>query len=56
MSLIILSCTIYGSMYFYFSGENKKRERGVRNEVMQGLTEEEVLALGDENPRFRFAK
>jgi hypothetical protein len=56
MSLVILGCVIYGSMFFYFTGENRKRERGGRDAIMEGLDENEILALGDENPRFRFAR
>lgn len=56
MSLVILSVVIYGLMFFYFTNENKRRERGDRDAAMGGLSEGEVLALGDENPRFRFAR
>ena len=56
MSLMAVSIVIYTSMSVYFSRENKKRERGERDAIMEGLTEDEVIALGDENPRFRFAR
>lgn len=56
MALGILGIIIYGSMSVYFTLENRKREQGARDAVMEGLSEEEVLALGDENPRFRFAR
>ena len=56
MSLVILSSVIYGLMFFYFTNENKRRERGDRDAIMEGLSEEEVLAMGDDNPRFRFAR
>lgn len=46
MSLVILSCIIYGSMYFYFKSENRKRERGERDGIISGLTEEEIIELG----------
>lgn len=55
MSLLAVACAIYTSMHFYFRWENRKRERGERDARIEGLTEEEVLALGDENPRYRFA-
>ena len=55
MSLVALSIVIYTTMYFYFTRENRKRERGERDTIIQGLTEDEIIALGDENPRFRFA-
>lgn len=46
---------IYTSMHFYFKSENRKRERGERDHRIEGLTEDEILELGDENPRYRFA-
>lgn len=42
-------------MYAYFKSENRKRARGERDVVTQGLTEEEIVALGDENPGFIYA-
>ncbi|KAK3680478.1 hypothetical protein LTR37_021213 [Vermiconidia calcicola] len=56
MALTALACVLYTLMSLYFARENRKRERGDRDWVMEGLTEEEILALGDENPRYRFAK
>lgn len=56
MSLVAFGSILYGVMYFYFDRENKKRQEGRRDAVMEGLNEEEVLALGDENPRFVFSK
>ncbi|KAK5172872.1 uncharacterized protein LTR77_002992 [Saxophila tyrrhenica] len=56
MGLIILGSLIYGFMFVYFSGRNQKREQGAEDKAMEGLNEEEILALGDENPRFRFAR
>ncbi|OQN98809.1 hypothetical protein B0A48_15155 [Cryoendolithus antarcticus] len=47
---------LYTAMYFYFARENKQRAAGKRDELMAGLSEDEVLALGDENPRFVFSK
>lgn len=41
-------------MHFYFRWENKKRERGERDAGIEGLKEDEILELGDENPRYRF--
>ena len=55
MALVALSCVLYGSMYFYFKSENRKRDRGERDAIMNGLSEEEIISLGDENPRFKFA-
>jgi hypothetical protein len=56
MALVALSIVIYTSMFFYFTMENRKRDRGERDGITEGLTQEEILALGDENPAFRFAR
>lgn len=42
-------------MHLYFKWENGKRERGDRELRIEGLSDEEIIRLGDENPRFRFA-
>ncbi|KAF2166219.1 hypothetical protein M409DRAFT_23411 [Zasmidium cellare ATCC 36951] len=55
MSMVALGAVLYGGMYFYFKLENKKRASGRRDHIMEGRSEDEVLALGDENPRFVFA-
>lgn len=36
--------------------ENKKRAEGKRDHLIEGKSEEEIAALGDESPRFMFAK
>ena len=55
MSLLATSCVIYTAMHLYFRWENGKRERGDRDARFSGLTDEDIVRLGDENPRFRFA-
>ena len=55
MSLVAWAVIVYGLMTLYFEQENRKRRRGDRDENTNGLTEEQVFALGDENPRFIFA-
>ncbi|KAM3421949.1 putative transporter [Cercospora zeina] len=55
MALVALGTVLYGIMYAYFTRENKVRAAGRRDAVTQGMTEEESLALGDENPKFVFA-
>lgn len=56
MAMVATGCVIYTSLYFYFMIENNKRAAGKRDHLIEGKTEEEIQALGDENPRFRFAK
>lgn len=56
MSMVAMGCLLYSSMYLYYARENRKRASGERDDLMEGKSEEEVLALGDESPRFVFAK
>lgn len=46
-----LACT---AMYFGVIAENKKRDRGERNDRLR-LGEREVENLGDDHPGFRFS-
>lgn len=55
LSLVTFGSVLYMGMYAYFKSENRKRARGERDVVTQGLTEEEIVALGDENPGFIYA-
>ncbi|KXS93901.1 hypothetical protein AC578_2251 [Pseudocercospora eumusae] len=55
MSLVALGAVLYAAMWFYFRQENRSRANGKRHRLMEGKTEDEILALGDENPRFVFA-
>lgn len=55
MSLVALGAILYAAMWFYFKQENRRRANGKRDHLMEGKTEDEILALGDENPRFVFA-
>ena len=55
MALVAFAAVLFGGMSVWFRRENKVRERGERDGKVEGLGEEEVLALGDENPKFRFA-
>ncbi|KAF2717675.1 MFS general substrate transporter [Polychaeton citri CBS 116435] len=56
MSLVSLGCLIYAGMRVYLSMENKKRQEGKRDHLIENLSEDEILALGDENPRFVLAR
>ena len=55
MALVAFAAVLFGGMSMYFRWENRQRERGERDARMEGKSEEEVLAMGDENPGFRFA-
>lgn len=55
MSLVALGAVLYGLIFLYLTNENSRRDAGKDNEVIVGLDEDQVVALGDENPRFRYA-
>jgi MFS family permease len=55
MALVALGVVLHAVMSGYFVRENRARANGERDGVMRGLSEDEILALGDENPRFVFA-
>lgn len=58
MSLVAFGCLLYGALFLYYTRENRKRESRIgRGGVTAGdMTEDEVVALGDENPAFRYAR
>lgn len=55
LALVAFAVALYLGMYSYFKVENRRRQQGERDAVKQGLNEEEVVALGDENPGFIYA-
>ncbi|KAM3416385.1 hypothetical protein BST61_g7983 [Cercospora zeina] len=54
LALVALGVIVFASLHLYFTWENKQRKSGKRDHKMEGKTEEEVLAMGDENPRFMY--
>lgn len=54
LSLVGLGAVVFAFFSFYFAWENKQRRLGKRDHKMEGKTEEEILAMGDESPRFMF--
>ncbi|KAI5361202.1 Putative major facilitator superfamily, MFS transporter superfamily [Septoria linicola] len=55
MALVALGAVLYGLLYLYFKRENRARAAGKRDAIIQGLNEEEIHALGADNPKFVFA-
>lgn len=43
---------IYGFMSLYLNHVNKRRKAGKEDYKIEGMTDEEVDALGDRSPRF----
>ena len=54
MAMIGWAVCVYAFMSWYFTYENSRRRNGDRDARIQGLDAQEILALGDENPRYRF--
>ncbi|KAK4617275.1 uncharacterized protein CLAFUR5_05085 [Fulvia fulva] len=52
LGLVALGVLIFTFFHLYFSWENKQRRLGRRDHKMEGKTEEEILAMGADNPRF----
>ncbi|TKA32120.1 hypothetical protein B0A50_01367 [Salinomyces thailandicus] len=55
MSLVALGCVIYGLLCTYYQQENRRRAAGSRDAAVEGLSEEEIVALGDDSPRFKLS-
>lgn len=48
LALVAWSVLVYGFMSWYFMQENRKRKNGERDANINGLNEDEIIALGDE--------
>ena len=54
MALVASSTLIYIAFWFYFRYQNKRRAEGKLDHKVEGMTEEEIEELGEDNPRFRY--
>jgi hypothetical protein len=45
---------IYSFLSYYYNRVNKRREAGEEDYKIEGMTEAEIDALGDESPRFKY--
>ncbi|PWY75868.1 MFS general substrate transporter [Aspergillus eucalypticola CBS 122712] len=54
LSLVGFAGVVYGLMWWYYHGKNKRREQGLEDEKIVGMSEEEIEEMGDRNPRFRY--
>jgi Na+/melibiose symporter-like transporter len=55
LSMVGFATIVYAIMWWYFSRENKKRRNGNRDAKIEGMSEEQIEALGDDNPRFIYS-
>lgn len=56
LSMVGLGTVIYAFMWWWYRRENNKRDEGTMSgrERWEGLTEEELMELGDDSPRYRY--
>ncbi|KAI1339802.1 major facilitator superfamily domain-containing protein [Xylariaceae sp. FL0016] len=54
LSLVGMAACIYGFLWFWFSRENKRRDAGVIKPEHENLSEDDLMELGDESPRYRY--
>lgn len=55
LGLVGFAGVLYGVMWVCLHFINKRREQGLEDDKIAGLTEEEIQELGDRNPRFRYS-
>lgn len=55
LSMVGFAMVVYAVMWWYFSRENKKRRNGERDGKVEGVSEEQIAAMGDDNPRFIYS-
>lgn len=55
LSMVSFAMIVYAIMWWVLSRENKKRLNGERDSKIQGMSEEQIAALGDESPKFIYA-
>ncbi|KAJ5889521.1 hypothetical protein N7504_010331 [Penicillium tannophilum] len=55
LGLVGFAGVLYGVMWVCLHLINKRREQGLEDDKIAGLTEEEIQELGDRNPRFHYS-
>ncbi|KAI0534887.1 DNA-repair protein rad2 [Xylaria digitata] len=53
LSLVGLAALIFGTLWFSYARENRRRDEGLIKPEHTSLSEDEMAELGDESPRFR---
>jgi hypothetical protein len=54
LGLVLFAGLVFLTMMFYFMRRNKARQNGEEDHLIEGMAEDEIAELGDENPRFVF--
>jgi MFS family permease len=55
MGMLFFSLLLNIILTWHFNRQNKLRDEGKQDHLMDGKTEEEIEAMGERSPRFRFA-
>ncbi|KAJ5946049.1 hypothetical protein N7454_002888 [Penicillium verhagenii] len=55
LGLVGFAGVLYGVMWICLRRINKRRDQGLEDEKIAGLSEEEIQELGDRNPRFHYS-
>jgi len=50
--MVAMASLIYAFFWWWYARENERRARGEEDQKLEGKTEEEVLEMGDDSPRF----
>lgn len=54
LAVVVASQILAAGLMWYNRRENRLREQGGRDYVLEGKTQEEINELGNEHPDFRF--
>ncbi|KAG5930062.1 hypothetical protein E4U42_003223 [Claviceps africana] len=54
LALVAMSTAIYGFLWYWYRRVNAERDRGVMRDEHGAMSEEDLAALGDDSPRFRY--
>jgi hypothetical protein len=52
MAMVAWACLVYAYMWLHFARINSRREKGLEDHTVEGMSDEEVAELGDDSPRF----
>lgn len=55
LSLVGLAGVVFAFMWFALDRINRRREQGLEDDKITGMTEEEIQEMGDRNLRFRYS-
>ncbi|KAK7754049.1 hypothetical protein SLS62_003895 [Diatrype stigma] len=54
LAFVFCSACLFATTSFLLRRENRKRDRGERDHILEGKTEEEIARLGDYHPSYRY--